>query len=573
MAYDKYAAALYGYCRWMLHDPADAAGALKDTFVIAASTLSGLSEPSRLRPWLFALTRIECRRRIRPTSAARDEEADAVGQPDDTAHELSDAGDELSDATVQFRAVDWRSGAAHERSDAGDELSDATVQFRAVDWRSGAAHERSDAGDELSDATVQFRAVDWRSGAAHERSDAGDELSDATVQFRAVDWRSGAAHERSDAGDELSDATVQFRAVGWRSDAGAELSDATVQFRVISQPGDPTTPFRVISQPAHDPGHVHGDQGRAELRSLIHSILAGLKPREREVIELIFRHDLHDDDLTMVLGVSQSRAQALASRARGHLEEALGTLHIALTGRVACPVLGELLADWDGQLTEQTRDLVAWHIEDCQTCAQHGWGAMRPAAFSRLLPLAPLPPDLREQVLSLCTSTAADAVAYRRRVTRHAERIWFARFSRAIGHVSWNGIRANLGVAIAAVAVAAWVVAAVSVTLLTFAGSHAAHAQVTQTSVGTYSRSPAATVTTPASASARPSPTVTQPSARVPTPVRSEPPRVVTTSPAPSRSTSSSPQPSKSPTPSRSASPSASPSHTASASSSPPPAN
>ena len=63
MAYDRYAAALYGYCHWMLHDSADAAGALKDTFVIAAATLSDLSEPSKLRPWLFALARNECRRR------------------------------------------------------------------------------------------------------------------------------------------------------------------------------------------------------------------------------------------------------------------------------------------------------------------------------------------------------------------------------------------------------------------------------------------------------------------------------------------------------------------------------
>ena len=174
-----------------------------------------------------------------------------------------------------------------------------------------------------------------------------------------------------------------------------------VQFQMISQPSDATMPFRVISQPAHGPAHVNGDQGQAELRSLIYSILAGLKPREREVIELSFRHDLHDDDLAIALGVSSSRAHALAARARGRLEEALGVLHIALTGREACPVLGELLADWDGQLTEQTRDLVVWHIEECQTCAHHGWGALRPAAFSRLLPLAPLPPELREQVLSL----------------------------------------------------------------------------------------------------------------------------------------------------------------------------
>ena len=399
MAYDRYAEALYDYCHWMLHDSADAAGALKDTFVIVAATPSNLSEPSKLRPWLFALARNECRHRIRPASAVRDDEADAAGQS---------AG------------------------------------------------------------------------------------------------------------------------------AGEDPSDATVQFRAISQPADPIMPFRLISQPTYGPGHVNGDQGHAELRSLIHSILAGLKPREREVIELSFRHDLYDNDLALALGVSQSRAHALASRARGRLEEALGALHIALTGREACPALGELLAHWDGRLTEQTRDLVVWHIGECQTCAHHGWGAMRPASFSRLLPLAPPSLELREQVLSLCTSTADDAVAYRRRVARRAEWIWVTRFSQAIRQVNWNRIRANRGLAIAAAAVALWVVAAVSVTMLTFAGSrvagaqthgsHAAHAQATRTSVATYSRNPAAaTITAPASAAARPSPTVTQSSAYVPTPDRTVP--------------------------------------------------
>jgi hypothetical protein len=319
--------------------------------------------------------------------------------------------------------------------------------------------ELADAGVDLSDATVQFRAVGRRPAAA-------DDPSDATVQFRAVGRRPAAA-------DDPSDATVQFRAVGRRPAAADDPSDATVQFQVISQLADPTTPFRLIGQPAYIPGHVHGDQGQAELRSLIHSTLAGLTPREREVIELSLRYDLGDNDLAIVLGVSQSRAHDLASRAKSRLEEALGALHIALTGREACPVLGELLADWDGQLTEQTRDLVVWHVGECRTCARRGWGAMRPAAFSRLLPLAPLPQELREHVLRLCTSTAKDAVAYRRRVVRRAERIWSARLSLAIRHVSWSGIRANPGMAIAATAVAVWVLAAVVVMMLTFAGSRA----------------------------------------------------------------------------------------------------
>ena len=79
--------------------------------------------------------------------------------------------------------------------------------------------------------------------------------------------------------------------------------------------------------------------------------------------------------------------------------------------------------------------------------------------------------------MSRCSSTSEDAVAYRRRVVRRAESTWAALFSQAIRRVSWDSIRANPGAAIATTAVAVWVVAAVSVTLLTFAGSHAAHAQ------------------------------------------------------------------------------------------------
>jgi RNA polymerase sigma factor (sigma-70 family) len=64
-AYDKYAAPLYTYCGTMLREPADAADAVQDTFVIAACRLSGLRDPERLRSWLYAVARNECHRRLR----------------------------------------------------------------------------------------------------------------------------------------------------------------------------------------------------------------------------------------------------------------------------------------------------------------------------------------------------------------------------------------------------------------------------------------------------------------------------------------------------------------------------
>jgi RNA polymerase sigma factor (sigma-70 family) len=68
-AYDKYASPLYTYCRTLLREPADAADAVQDTFVIAASRVSALRDPSRLRPWLYAVARNECHRRLRNGSA------------------------------------------------------------------------------------------------------------------------------------------------------------------------------------------------------------------------------------------------------------------------------------------------------------------------------------------------------------------------------------------------------------------------------------------------------------------------------------------------------------------------
>jgi len=69
-AYDRYAGPLYAYCWFMLDDPAEAAEAVRDTFLIAASRLGRLRDPERLRPWLHAAARNECLRRLGTRQAA-----------------------------------------------------------------------------------------------------------------------------------------------------------------------------------------------------------------------------------------------------------------------------------------------------------------------------------------------------------------------------------------------------------------------------------------------------------------------------------------------------------------------
>src|ERR1039457_7330666 len=48
----------------MLPTPDDAAGAVRDTFLIASSRLERLRDPGRLRPWLHAVARNECLLRL-----------------------------------------------------------------------------------------------------------------------------------------------------------------------------------------------------------------------------------------------------------------------------------------------------------------------------------------------------------------------------------------------------------------------------------------------------------------------------------------------------------------------------
>jgi RNA polymerase sigma factor (sigma-70 family) len=84
-AYGRYAPALHAYCRSLLAEPADAADAVQDTFIITAAKVSGLRDHERFRPWLYAVARNECHRRLRAraTAAGLDEAGDVTDESAD----------------------------------------------------------------------------------------------------------------------------------------------------------------------------------------------------------------------------------------------------------------------------------------------------------------------------------------------------------------------------------------------------------------------------------------------------------------------------------------------------------
>jgi len=65
-AYDRYAASLYAYCHFRLSSSDAAAEAVLDTLAVAMVKLKTLRDPGRLGPWLHAVARNECLRRLEP---------------------------------------------------------------------------------------------------------------------------------------------------------------------------------------------------------------------------------------------------------------------------------------------------------------------------------------------------------------------------------------------------------------------------------------------------------------------------------------------------------------------------
>jgi RNA polymerase sigma factor (sigma-70 family) len=404
-AYDKYAAALYTYCRTMLRESADAADAVQDTFVIASTKLGQLRDPSKFRTWLYSVARNECYRRL------RGKEAPGL--------------------------------------------------------------------------------------------------------------------------DEVPEVTDESAAVGAKAE-------------------------------------------RVELQQLVHDALIGMNVGDREVIELMIRHDFEGTELSEALGVSRNQAHAMLSRARNQLKTSLGALLVARTGRESCAVLDQMLANWDGMMTVLLRKQINRHVENCDICGDRRKRELAPAALFSLLPLAALPPGLRGRILRLCADTSPSAVRYRKQVTDRAGRFRPTGFP---GGASLPlGVRmraARRGALLAVPAAAALIVAVVVIAALASGGTtpsnNAAAAGQFSPSVTSSGSAPS---TAPASSSAAgpgsqgPSPS-SLPAVLGPSPTLGQGPQSSATTSAPARTPThhaspgpkhSSPSPSRSPSASASPSPSPSPS-------------
>ena len=94
--YRRYADRLYTYARAVLREPEAAADAVHDAFLTAGQRIDQLRDPDRLRPWLYAIVRNECLRRIRERS--RSLPLEEAGEPP---ADLPDHGAQVGTAQVR----------------------------------------------------------------------------------------------------------------------------------------------------------------------------------------------------------------------------------------------------------------------------------------------------------------------------------------------------------------------------------------------------------------------------------------------------------------------------------------
>lgn len=189
-------------------------------------------------------------------------------------------------------------------------------------------------------------------------------------------------------------------------------------FRTLRARRRETVSDDLPDEPASDAGpDMHA--ARNELAELVAQAEGGLSQRDREVLDLAYRHGLNNAEIAEALGVSNASAKKMVQRLRDTIEQSLGALLVARqarTGRNRCPDLWTVMAGWDGQFTILVRKRISRHIASCPNCDADRGRLVNPRALLGAAPvLIPAPAWLRQETLKNAphppAGTAATAVA------------------------------------------------------------------------------------------------------------------------------------------------------------------
>jgi DNA-directed RNA polymerase specialized sigma24 family protein len=168
---------------------------------------------------------------------------------------------------------------------------------------------------------------------------------------------------------------------------------------------------------------VAGPTGETVL--ILRAALDRLAERDREVLNLTFRHRLNEADLSAVIGAPPRRARALLAEASVNFDQSapvVAVLRAAVReGRPTCPELGDMLKGRDlatFPLTPPFISKLARHLESCATCALSRADRVLRAEQIAEIPLAIPPGRLRLRI----SRTALAVGSYRRTAASRPEK-------------------------------------------------------------------------------------------------------------------------------------------------------
>jgi DNA-directed RNA polymerase specialized sigma24 family protein len=122
--------------------------------------------------------------------------------------------------------------------------------------------------------------------------------------------------------------------------------------------------------------------------------LASLADRDREVLNLSFRHGLQAADLAAVLGLSPRRARSLLSRASARFRRSAAMVVVLRAGWLGCHVLARIAGQPDPApppLASKLGRRLECHLESCPACARTlGHQALGPGLISQVPLVAPV---------------------------------------------------------------------------------------------------------------------------------------------------------------------------------------
>jgi len=141
-----------------------------------------------------------------------------------------------------------------------------------------------------------------------------------------------------------------------------------------------------------------------ETLQIARAALDGLADRDREVLNLAFRHGFDGAELAAVLGVSPRSARTLQSGASSRFEKSAGALAVlrADYGWAACDTLETIAGDWrpGAPLTPALGRRLTRHIGSCDQCGESRGDRVFGPELLAGVPLAVPPADVRQQIMT-----------------------------------------------------------------------------------------------------------------------------------------------------------------------------